>query len=110
MLGFNEFVQRNFEVGRRFFIQRVSGCESIDHAQSHSMFFISDANVLALHRLLWNHQERIGDYLSFSRDHKVMGRSLIGHLTLCLKFVLQKYNLYGLVLIENFPKPSYSFI
>jgi len=74
MLGFNEFVQRNFEAGRRFFIQIASDCESIDHAQSHSMSFISDANVLALHRLLWNHQERIGDYLSSSRDHKAMGR------------------------------------
>ena len=74
MLGFNEFVQRNFEGGRRFFIQIASDCESIDHAQSHSMSFISDANVLALHRLLWNHQERIGDYLSSSRDHKAMGR------------------------------------
>jgi neurofibromin 1 len=38
------------------------------------MSFISDANVLALHRLLWNHQERIGDYLSSSRDHKAVGR------------------------------------
>ena len=74
MLVFNEFVQRNFEAGRRFFIQIASDCESIDHAQSHSMSFISDANVLALHRLLWNHQERIGDYLSSSRDHKAMGR------------------------------------
>lgn len=38
------------------------------------MSFISDANVLALHRLLWNHQEKIGDYLSSSRDHKAVGR------------------------------------
>ena len=38
------------------------------------MAFISDANVLALHRLLWNHQEKIGDYLSSSRDHKAVGR------------------------------------
>ena len=74
MLYCNEFVQRNFEAGRRFFIQIASDCESIDHNQSHSMSFISDANVLALHRLLWNHQERIGDYLSSSRDHKAMGR------------------------------------
>lgn len=38
------------------------------------MSFISDANVLALHRLLWINQERIGDYLSSSRDHKAVGR------------------------------------
>lgn len=24
--------------------------------------------------LLWNHQEKIGDYLSSSRDHKAVGR------------------------------------
>jgi len=74
MLCYNEFVQRNLDAGRRFFIQIASDCESTDHAQSHSMSFISDANVLALHRLLWNHQEKIGDYLSSSRDHKAMGR------------------------------------
>lgn len=57
----------------RFFIQIASDCETVDQT-SHSMSFISDANVLALHRLLWNHQEKIGDYLSSSRDHKAVGR------------------------------------
>lgn len=57
----------------RFFIQIASDCETVDQA-SHSMSYISDANILALHRLLWNHQERIGDYLSSSRDHKAVGR------------------------------------
>lgn len=57
----------------RFFIQIASDCETVDQT-SHSMSFISDANVLALHRLLWTHQEKIGDYLSSSRDHKAVGR------------------------------------
>lgn len=74
MIGFNDFVSKNFEAGRRFFIQIASDCESLDQGQSHSMSFISDANVFALHRLLWNHQERIGDYLSSSRDTKAVGR------------------------------------
>lgn len=56
----------------RFFIQIASDCESLDNVAS--MSFISDANVLALHRLLWTHQEKIGDYLSSSRDHKAVGR------------------------------------
>lgn len=73
MLPFNDFLQVHFEIGRRFFIQIASDCETVDQA-SHPMSFVSDANVLALHRLLWNHQERIGDYLSSSRDHKAMGR------------------------------------
>jgi len=41
---------------------------------SHCLSFVSDANVVALHRLLWTHQEKIGDYLSSSRDHKAVGR------------------------------------
>ncbi|XP_021921694.1 neurofibromin isoform X3 [Zootermopsis nevadensis] len=73
MLPFNDFLRAHFETGRRFFIQIASDCETVDQA-SHSMSFISDANILALHRLLWNHQERIGDYLSSSRDHKAVGR------------------------------------
>ncbi|XP_048487858.1 neurofibromin [Plutella xylostella] len=73
MLPFNHLLRTHFEIARRFFIQIASDCESVDQA-SHSMSFISDANVLALHRLLWNHQERIGDYLSCSRDHKAVGR------------------------------------
>ncbi|CAF4101191.1 unnamed protein product, partial [Rotaria sp. Silwood2] len=41
---------------------------------TYPMSYISDANVLALHRLLWYHQEKIGDYLSSGRDHKAIGR------------------------------------
>ncbi|KAF9790049.1 hypothetical protein SFRURICE_002414 [Spodoptera frugiperda] len=73
MLPFNHFLRAHFEAGRKFFIQIASDCESVDQT-SHNLSFISDANVVALHRLLWNHQERIGDYLSCSRDHKAVGR------------------------------------
>lgn len=44
-----------YYINYRFFIQVASDCETVDQT-SHSMSFISDANVLALHRLLWNHQ------------------------------------------------------
>ncbi|XP_036229152.1 neurofibromin isoform X3 [Bactrocera oleae] len=73
MVSFNDFLRSRFEQGRHFFVQIASDCETVDQT-SHSMSFISDANVLALHRLLWTHQERIGDYLSSSRDHKAVGR------------------------------------
>ncbi|RVE54409.1 hypothetical protein evm_000894 [Chilo suppressalis] len=73
MLPFNDFLRAHFEQGRKFFIQIASDCESVDQT-SHNLSFISDANVVALHRLLWNHQEKIGDYLSCSRDHKAVGR------------------------------------
>lgn len=60
MVPFNDFVRQHFEGARRFFIQIASDCESVEQA-SHSISFISDANVHALHRLLWNHQEKIGE-------------------------------------------------
>ncbi|RWS29482.1 neurofibromin-like protein, partial [Leptotrombidium deliense] len=74
MLPFNDFLRANFESGRRWVMQITSDCETVDHQASHNLSFISDANVHALHRLLWNHQEKIGDYLSSSRDHKAVGR------------------------------------
>ncbi|XP_053200312.1 neurofibromin-like isoform X2 [Panonychus citri] len=74
MLSFNDFLRANFDNGRRWVMQITSDCETMDHQTSHNLSFISDANVHALHRLLWNHQEKIGDYLSSSRDHKALGR------------------------------------
>ena len=53
MTCFNDFVSRNFDSGRKFFIQIASDCDAPDQVQSHSMSFVSDANVVALHRLLW---------------------------------------------------------
>ncbi|RUS73016.1 hypothetical protein EGW08_019222, partial [Elysia chlorotica] len=73
MFPFNEFLKNNFELGRRFFTEIASDCEIFDPG-NHSLSFINDANVIALHRLLWNNQEKIGDYLSSSRDHKAVGR------------------------------------
>ncbi|XP_074600003.1 neurofibromin 1 isoform X2 [Brevipalpus obovatus] len=74
MVPFNDFLRADFENGRRWVMQITSDCETVDHQASHNLSFISDANVHALHRLLWNHQEKIGDYLSSSRDHKALGR------------------------------------
>ncbi|XP_006749838.1 neurofibromin, partial [Leptonychotes weddellii] len=56
-----------------FFLDIASDCPTSD-AVNHSLSFISDGNVLALHRLLWNNQEKIGQYLSSNRDHKAVGR------------------------------------
>ncbi|KAI1285846.1 Neurofibromin [Halotydeus destructor] len=67
MLFFNEFLRFNFELGRSWVVKITSDCETIDDEASHNLSFLSDANVHALHRLLWNHQEKIGDYLSSSR-------------------------------------------
>uniref|UniRef100_A0A668AWN6 Neurofibromin 1 n=1 Tax=Myripristis murdjan TaxID=586833 RepID=A0A668AWN6_9TELE len=56
-----------------FFLDIASDSPPSDSV-NHSLSFISDGNVLALHRLLWNNQERIGQYLSSNRDHKAVGR------------------------------------
>lgn len=50
----------------RFFLNIASDCPASDTV-NHSLSFISDGNVLALHRLLWNNQEKIGQYLSSNR-------------------------------------------
>lgn len=50
----------------RFFLDIASDSPPSDSI-NHSLSFISDGNVLALHRLLWNNQERIGQYLSSNR-------------------------------------------
>uniref|UniRef100_A0A8C5SAB8 Neurofibromin 1 n=1 Tax=Laticauda laticaudata TaxID=8630 RepID=A0A8C5SAB8_LATLA len=73
MRPFNDFVKSNFDAARRFFLDIASDCPASDTV-NHSLSFISDGNVLALHRLLWNNQEKIGQYLSSNRDHKAVGR------------------------------------
>ncbi|KAI1903671.1 hypothetical protein AGOR_G00029600 [Albula goreensis] len=73
MRPFNDFVKNNFDAARRFFLDIASDCPASDSV-NHSLSFISDGNVLALHRLLWNNQEKIGQYLSSNRDHKAVGR------------------------------------
>ncbi|XP_043860258.1 neurofibromin isoform X3 [Dromiciops gliroides] len=73
MRPFNDFVKSNFDVARRFFLD-IASDSPVSDAINHSLSFISDGNVLALHRLLWNNQEKIGQYLSSNRDHKAVGR------------------------------------
>ncbi|KAM4796529.1 neurofibromin isoform 2-T2 [Rhinophrynus dorsalis] len=73
MRPFNEFVKTNFDAARRFFFDIANNCPPSDTV-NHSLSFITDGNVLALHRLLWNNQEKIGQYLSSNRDHKAVGR------------------------------------
>lgn len=69
----------------RYFIQIASECESLEPLQSCS--YLSDANVTSLHRLLWNHQEKIGDYLSASRDKKNVGRLPFDKMAMLLAYL-----------------------
>ncbi|EFN88549.1 Neurofibromin [Harpegnathos saltator] len=86
MLPFNDFLRAHFETGQRFVIQITSNCETPGQTH-HPMSFVSDANVLALHRLLWNHQERMGNYLSSIRDHKAVGRRPFDKLATLLAYL-----------------------
>jgi len=79
MKYFNDFLRSNLDLTTDFVIDICSlnlniSSESFSTQYSNNVNFISDANVLALHRLLWYHQEKIGDYLSSSRDQKAVGR------------------------------------
>ncbi|XP_061682385.1 neurofibromin isoform X5 [Syngnathoides biaculeatus] len=79
MRPFNDFVKNNFDSARSFFLDIASDSPPSDSV-NHSLSFISDGNVLALHRLLWNNQERIGQYLSSNRSPNQLRRSIM-HLT-----------------------------
>lgn len=70
----------------RFFIHIASDCETEDQ-MPHSMSFVSDVNVQALHRLLHTHQEKIGEYLSSSRDQKAVGRRPFDKLATLLAYL-----------------------
>uniref|UniRef100_A0A1I8HU95 Ras-GAP domain-containing protein n=1 Tax=Macrostomum lignano TaxID=282301 RepID=A0A1I8HU95_9PLAT len=97
MLVFNEYVQRHFQSCRDFF-RRVSenpptaDAEEVAAAaarrqqqtphptspfpphQPQPLPHQTDSHLFLLHRLLWMNQERIGDFLSSSRDHRQVGR------------------------------------
>lgn len=89
MLCFNDFLRANFDAGKKWVSQITADTETdADIASSHNVHsFISDANVNALHRLLWNHQEKIGDYLSSSRDNKAMGRRPFDKMAMLLAYL-----------------------
>ena len=90
MRCFNDYLRSTFDLATNFVLSisesiNLNTILSTDEQQpiekihfhdsnSYPMSYISDANVLALHRLLWYHQEKIGDYLSSGRDHKAIGR------------------------------------
>ncbi len=79
MKYFNEFLRSYLDYTTEFVIDISSinldiASEPLYAQYSNNVNFISDANVISLHRLLWYHQEKIGDYLSSSRDQKAVGR------------------------------------
>nr|XP_039272479.1 neurofibromin-like [Styela clava] len=74
MKPFNDFVRKRFDACQQFFMKISSPESPSGEGVFHTMPLISDTNVAALHRLLWNNQEKIGEYLARSRDAKAVGR------------------------------------
>lgn len=74
MEPFNGFLQANFDKARKFFNAISSKCPSKREEDSTSYSFISDSSVLSLHKLLWDHQEKIGTYLATKSEFKTFGR------------------------------------
>lgn len=74
MEPFNGFLQANFDKARKFFNAISSKCPSKRDEDSTSYSFISDSSVLSLHKLLWDHQEKIGTYLATKSEFKTFGR------------------------------------
>lgn len=74
MEPFNGFLQANFQKAREFFNTISSKCPSKRDEDSTSYSFISDSSVLTLHKLLWDHQEKIGTFLATKSEFKTFGR------------------------------------
>ncbi|XP_020613799.1 neurofibromin-like [Orbicella faveolata] len=74
MEPFNGFLQANFDKARKFFSVISSKCPCKRDEDSTSYSFISDSSVLSLHKLLWDHQEKIGTYLATKSEFKTFGR------------------------------------
>ncbi|XP_071946540.1 neurofibromin-like [Antedon mediterranea] len=73
MLPFNDFLKEKFDEGRQFFMKIASDCKS-GGCMSPTVSFITEVNIYSLHRLLWLNQEKMGDFLTSSRDHRAVGR------------------------------------
>ncbi|XP_071848474.1 neurofibromin-like isoform X2 [Apostichopus japonicus] len=73
MTEFNNFLKDHFKDARSFF-HEIASDNTLPDTTNTSTAFILESNILALHRLLWNHQEKMGAFLSSSRDHRAVGR------------------------------------
>jgi len=86
MLYFNDFLRENFEAEKSW-VEKLIFSNEEDDQYAQNVMFISDTNIHALHRLLWNHQEKIGDYLTNLRDQKAVGRRPFDKLVVLLAYL-----------------------
>ena len=51
----------------RFFVQISTSESASNETTSHKPVYVDDSNITALHRLLWNEQNNIGNFLAKNR-------------------------------------------
>lgn len=86
MLWFNDFLKQNFETEKQWVMNLIYSNEE-ENNYSQQVMFISDTNIHALHRLLWYHQEKIGDYLTNLRDQRAVGRRPFDKMVVLLAYL-----------------------
>ena len=86
MLYFNDFLRENFEA-EKLWVEKLIFSNEEDNQYAQNVMFISDTNIHALHRLLWNNQEKIGDYLTNLRDQKAVGRRPFDKMVVLLAYL-----------------------
>ncbi|KRX68358.1 Neurofibromin, partial [Trichinella sp. T9] len=74
---FNAFIQSKFEPTRRFFMNiAVEFRFDADASSQYYMSYMNDTPTCALHRLLWQYQDRIGEFFTTMRSHDRVARRL----------------------------------
>jgi len=74
MKYFNEFVSKRFDACQQFFVQISTSESASNETTSHKPVYVDDSNITALHRLLWNEQSNIGNFLAKNRSAKLVGK------------------------------------
>lgn len=80
----NEFLKENLENNQQFFDKISLNRPSLSREHQDVYSFISDANILSLHRMLWHNQENIGVYMAARGEFKIYGRHAFEKLTTLL--------------------------
>ncbi|XP_067932348.1 neurofibromin-like [Watersipora subatra] len=73
MRYFSDFFRTNLDAGHRFFREIATEVDDSETTGQIQCYF-SDSTSVALHRLLWIYEEKIGEFLASSRDQKAAGR------------------------------------
>ncbi|KRZ17579.1 Neurofibromin, partial [Trichinella zimbabwensis] len=74
---FNAFIQSKFEPTRRFFMNiAVEFRFDADASSQYYMSYMNDTPTCALHRLLWQYQDKIGEFFTTMRSHDRVARRL----------------------------------